>query len=124
MIMNDKKHFGIWMDTHQAAIVGNENAEGGPLTILAHVDGKKLSTDTREKDINNHEKTVQTKFFKEIASHLVNATQVHVTGTGQAQEQFIHFLAETPEFKHCETAESTSIKMSDEKLIEYITDKF
>ena len=55
---------------------------------------------------------------------MVNATDVHVTGTGQAQEQFIKFLAATPQFKNSKTAESTSNKMSDEKLIEYITAKF
>lgn len=121
--MINQKHFGVWMDTHQAAIVGKEDSEGGPLTVLAHIDGEQISTDSHEKNINNHEKTVQAKFFKEIAAHMVNATHVHVTGTGQAQEQFIHFLAEQPQFKNCETAESTSIKMSDEKLIEFITAK-
>ncbi|MHB1278569.1 MAG: hypothetical protein ACYC1Q_09225 [Bacteroidia bacterium] len=121
--MINQKHFGVWMDTHQATVVGNENQEGGPLMVLAQVDGEKISTDTHEKDINNHEKTVRIKFFKEIASHMVNATHVHVTGTGQAQEQFMHFLAEQPQFKNCETAESTSHKMSDEKLIEYLAAK-
>ncbi len=118
--MINQKHFGVWMDNHQAAIVGNENAEDGPLTVLAHVNGELVSSDSHEKNINNHEKTAQAKFFKQIATHLVNATHVHVTGTQQAQEQFIHFLAEQPQFKNCETAESTSNKMSDERLIEYI----
>ncbi|HCS20912.1 MAG TPA: hypothetical protein DIW47_10210 [Bacteroidetes bacterium] len=122
--MNKQKQFGIWMDNHQAAIVGNENEEDGPLTLLAHVNGEHVSQDSHEKNINNHEKTAQTRFFKEIASHLVNATHVYVTGTQQAQEQFIHFLAETPQFKNCETAESTSNKMSDEKLVEYMSSKF
>ncbi|MFZ1800652.1 MAG: hypothetical protein WAU24_12375 [Chitinophagaceae bacterium] len=121
--MNNQKQFGVWMDNHQATIVGSENAEGGPLTILAHVKGEIISPNSNEKNSNNHEKTVQAKFFKEIASHMVNATHVHVTGTGQAQEQFIHYLADTPQFKNSITAESTSNKMSDEKLIEYITGK-
>jgi stalled ribosome rescue protein Dom34 len=111
------------MDNHQAAIVGNENPENGILTILAHVKGENLSQNSSEKNSNNHEKTIQTKFFKEIATHLVNATHVHVTGTGQAQEQFIKYLASTPEFKNSKTAESTSNKMSDEKLVEFITAK-
>ena len=109
------------MDNHQAAVVGSGNADGGPLTILAHVKGEINSPNSSEKNSNNNEKTVQAKFFKEIASHLTNATLVHVTGTGQVQEQFIHYLADTPQFKNSKTAESTSNKMSDEKLIEYIT---
>ena len=52
-----------------------------------------------------------------------NATHLHVTGTGQAQEQFIHYLAETPQFKNTKTEESTSNKMSDENLVEFISNK-
>jgi len=54
---------------------------------------------------------------------LVNATHIHVTGTGQVQEQFIKYLADTPQYKNSKTEESTSNKMSDEKLIEFITSK-
>lgn len=121
--MHNQKQFGVWMDNHQAAVVGSEGIEAGPLKVIAHVQGEIISLSSSEKNSNNHEKTVQAKFFKEIASHLTNATHVHVTGTGQAQEQFIHYLAATPQFKNSKTAESTSNKMSDEKLIEYITAK-
>ena len=121
--MHNQKQFGIWMDNHQATVIGSDGNEVGPLTVLAHVNGEIISQNSNEKNSNNHEKNVQGKFFKEIASHLTNATQVHVTGTGQAQEQFIHYLASTPEFKNVKTAESTSNKMSDEKLIEFVSGK-
>jgi hypothetical protein len=49
---------------------------------------------------------------------------VHITGTGTAQEQFIHFLAETPQFKNTITTESTSNPTSDEGLVELISGKF
>ena len=122
--MNNQKQFGVWMDNHQAVVVGNESTEAETLTVLAHVKGETISSNSNEKNSNNHEKTLQAKFFKEIATHMVNATHVHVTGTGQAQEQFIRYLAQTPQFKNSKTAESTSNKMSDEKLIEYISAKF
>jgi len=122
--MNNQKQFGVWMDNHQAVVVGNESTEAETLTVLAHVKGEISSSNSNEKNSNNHEKTLQAKFFKEIATHMVNATHVHVTGTGQAQEQFIRYLAATPQFKNSKTAESTSNKMSDEKLIEYISAKF
>ena len=121
--MNNQKRFGVWMDNHQAAVVGSESTEG-PLKVLARIKGEGNSPNSNENTSNNHEKTVQAKYFKEIASHMVNATHVHVTGTGQVQEQFIHFLAGTPQFKNSKTAESTSNKMSDEKLIEFISAKF
>ena len=121
--MNYQKQFGVWMDNHQATIVGSDNATGDTLTVLAHVKGEGTAPNSSENTSNNQERTLQAKFFKEIASHLVNATHVHVTGTGTAQEKFIHFLADTPQYKNTKTAESTSNKMSDEKLVEYITGK-
>ncbi len=121
--MIKQKQFGVWMDNHQATVVGNENADDDHLTVLAHIKGEIISPNSNEKNANNHERSVQLKFFKEIASHIVNATHIHITGTGQAQEQFIHFLTDTPQFKNSITAESTSNKMSDEKLIEFIITK-
>ncbi len=121
--MENQKQFGVWMDNHQATVVGGANTEGENLTVLAKIEGDVIAPNSNEKNSNNHEKSIQTKFFKEISSHLVNATHVHVTGTGQAQEQFIKYLAATPQYKNSKTAESTSNKMSDEKLIEYITSK-
>ena len=111
------------MDNHQAVVVGNKNTEEGIFFVLANIKGESNSQNSNEKNANNQEKTLQAKFFKEIASHMVNATHIHLTWTGQAQEQFIHYLADTPQFKNSKTAESTSNKMSDEKLIEYISGK-
>ena len=63
------------------------------------------------------------KFFKEITNYLQNATFIHLTGTGTAQEQFIHYLQETPQFKNVKTSECTSNKMSDERLVKFMTEK-
>lgn len=110
------------MDTHQAVVVGQ--AEGGALSVIAHVDGEITPPNSSESNFNHEEITLTSKFFKNISSHLLNATHVHVTGTGQAQEQFMHYLAATSEFKNSITSESTTIKMSDVKLIEYLNTKF
>ncbi len=121
--MKTQKQFGVWMDSYNAAIVGNEGPEDS-LTVIAHIKGEVISPNSSEKTSNNQAKTLQNKFFKEIAAHMVNAAFVHVTGTGQTQEQFIHYLANTPQFKNSRTEESTSNKMSDDKLIEFIATKF
>lgn len=121
--MNNQKKFGVWMDNHQATIVGCENETSDVLAIIAQVKSEHSGANSNEKTANNHEQSIQLKFFKEIAAHLLNPAHIHVTGTGQAQEQFIHFLADTPQYKNVETAESTSLKMSDDKLLEYITEK-
>ena len=122
--MSNQKQFGVWMDLHNAAVVGREDTEAGDFVILAHVKGEEVSPNSSEKTEHNHQRTVETKFFKEITSRMQNATHIHITGTGVAQEKFMHYLAETPQFKNTKTEESTSNKMSDEKLIEYVEGKF
>lgn len=121
--MNNQKNFGVWMDTQHATIVGKENIEDGPLVIIGHVKGELAAPNSSEKNAHNEEKTLLAKYFKEITTHLQNATQIHLTGTGQVQEQFIHHLAGTPQFKNTVTEESTSNKMSDEKLLEFMNSK-
>ena len=112
------------MDNHQATIVGCENEASEVLTIIAHVKTEHVGSNSNEKTANNLEQSVQLKFFKEIAGHMLNPVLIHVTGTGQAQEQFVHFLADTPQFKNVSTAESTANTMSDEKLVEYMSEQF
>lgn len=121
--MANKKQFGVWMDTHHATIVAKENVNNETIKVIAHVKGVQLSPNSSEKNFNNEERTLQAKYFKEIITHLQNATQIHVTGTGQVQEQFIHYLAQDAPFKNTATSESTSNKMSDEKLIEFMASK-
>lgn len=119
--MSNEKQFGVWMDSQHATIVGKN--EAGDFIVIEHIKGEETSHSSSEKNANNHERMAQAKFFKEIASHMQNATEIHLTGTGTAQEQFIHYLAETPQFKNTKTAESTANKMSDEKLLEFISEK-
>ena len=77
-----------------------------------------------EKTDKDAGKTLQQKFFKEISAHMQNVDEVYVTGTGKEQEQFIRFLSSTPQFKKAVSKESTSNKMSDEKLVEHIAAHF
>ena len=121
--MSNQKKFGVWMDTQHATVVGYENTETETLTVLAHIDGEAVSPSPSNKNENNQKQMLQAKFFKEIATHLVNATYLHATGTGQVQEQFIRYLAETPQFKNTKTEESTANKMSDERLVEFFAEK-
>jgi stalled ribosome rescue protein Dom34 len=120
----NKKQFGVWMDSHQATIVGREQLDTGDFVILAHAKNSGQGSNSSEHSANNAEKGLQQKFFKEITSHMQNVEEIHVTGTGKEQEQFISFMAETPQFKNAVAKESTSNKMSDEKLVEYIAEEF
>jgi hypothetical protein len=124
MSVKNKKQFGIWMDSHQATIVGRENIDSGDFIVLGHAKIEAQENNSNENASNNSDRTKTLKFFKEINSFTQNMEEVHVTGTGQVQEQFIHYMADTPQFKNVVAKESTANKMSDEKLIEFIAAKF
>lgn len=112
------------MDSHQATIVGRTQVDTGSFVVLAHATNSGAGSNSSENAANNLEKTMQQKFFKEIASHMQNVEEIHVTGTGKEQEQFIKYMAGTPQFKNAVAKESTSVKMSDEQLVDYITARF
>ncbi len=122
--MQNKKQFGVWMDTQVAIVIGKDIIESETFSVLASIKGGNNSPNSSEKNTHNQEKSLQLKFFKEIATHLQNATYIHVTGTGQVQEQFIHFLSDTAQFKNTRADESTANKMSDDKLVEFMSAKF
>ncbi len=124
MSVKNKKQFGVWMDTNHAIVVGREKVDSGDFVIVGHAKTEGRESNSNENAANNAEKGALQKLFKEITSFMQNVDEVHVTGTGTAQEQFIHYLAQTPQFKNTVAKESTSNKMSEEKLIEYVSAKF
>jgi stalled ribosome rescue protein Dom34 len=124
MTQKNKKQFGVWMDTHHATVVGRANAGAEDFSVLGYAENAGAEFNTSEKNAHNDEKTLLHKFFKEILSHMQNAEEVHLTGTGTSQEQLMHYMAGTAQYKNTITTESTSNKMSDENLAEYIAAKF
>lgn len=119
-----KKQFGVWMDSHHATLVGREHIDNGDFIVLGQVKNQGAANNSNENAASNHDIALTQKFFKEIVEHAQNIDEIHVTGTGQAQEQFIKFLAETPQYKNAASSESTSNKMSDEKLLEFMSKHF
>ena len=124
MTQKNKKQFGVWMDTHHATVVGRLDEEALNFSVLGVAENAAATFNTSEKNAHNDEITLQHKFFKEILHHMQNAEEVHLTGTGTSQEQLMHYMADTPQFKNTITNESTSNKMSDENLSVYIAEKF
>jgi len=124
MTQKNKKQFGIWMDTHHAIIVGRANADSENFIVVGVAGNAGAEHNTSEKNEHNDERTLQHKFFKEILSLIVNAEEVHLTGTGTSQEQLIHYMEATPQFKNVVTQKSTSNKMSDENIAAYISARF
>lgn len=124
MSEHGKKQFGIWMDTHHATMTGRQDIDSGDFIVLGHVKNDGPDKNSNESAANNQEIALTHKFFKEIVAHIPNMDEVHVTGTGQIQEQFIKFLADTPQYKNVVSSDSTSNKMSDEHLLVFITEHF
>ena len=124
MSSKNKKQFGVWMDSHNATIVGRENTEDSEFSILSHVQNKGAANNSNENSSNNEEVALTLKFFKDIASKMQNVDEIHITGTGQIQEQFIKFLSETAQYKNTKSTESTSNKMSDESFVKFIMNHF
>ena len=112
------------MDTHHATVVGRANADSAGFTVLGYADNAGAEHNTSEKNEQHDEQTLQHKYFKEILSRMQNAEEVHVTGTGISQEQLVHYMAATPQFKNTATQLSTSNKMSDENLAAFIDAQF
>ena len=124
MSQKSKKQFGVWMDTHHATIVGREEVETGEFVVLGHVKNNGADRNSNENAANNQEIALTHKFFKEIAMVMPNVDEIHISGTGQIQEQFIKYLAETAQYKNVESSESTSNKMSDEDAIAFFKKHF
>lgn len=119
MSQKNKQQFGVWMDSHQATIVGRADVSGS-FAVIAKEKNKGQGSNSSENAANNAERTLQQKFFKEILSHMQNVQELHVSGTGKEQEQFVSFLTELPQYKNVITQQSTSNQMGDEQLVSYI----
>ncbi len=124
MATHTKKQFGIWMDGQHATVAGRTDPASSTFEIIGHVKNPGTGGNSNENANNNEVIALRHKFFKVIAATMPNVDEVHVTGTGQAQEQFIHFLADTAQYKNTVATESTSNKMSDEQLLEFIGKHF
>jgi stalled ribosome rescue protein Dom34 len=120
----NKKQFGVWMDSHHATVVGREQTDEASFAVIGHAKNSGAGSNSNENTANNLDQTLQQKYFKEIAAHMQNVDEVHVSGTGTSQEQFISFLSETPQYKNTVAKESTSNKMTDDKLIAFFSEKF
>jgi stalled ribosome rescue protein Dom34 len=118
MSITDNKQFGVWMDNHKASIAGREGSNDA-YKLLGHESSEGGRSNSNENSANNDEKTQLHKFFKSILAHMPNAEHLHLTGTGTVQEQFKHYMAETPQYKNTKVKDSTAETMSDEKLLEY-----
>ena len=55
MSTKNKKQFGVWMDSHNATIVGKEDSQNGEFSVIGHVNNVGPDSDSNEKTSNNQE---------------------------------------------------------------------
>src|SRR5687767_10164558 len=108
MSSKNKKQFGVWMDAKLATITGRADTEAANFKVLGIVKNTGGSKNSNENASNNAESANRQKYFKDIANRMPNIDEIHITGTGQVQEQFMKFLAESPQYKNAVSSESTS----------------
>lgn len=110
------------MDTRSASVAGM--GEDGTFAVVGQVANPGPDGNSSENAANNHEIALVHKFFKEIAGLMDSPEKVHITGTGQIQEQFASYLAEEAQYKNVESSHSTSNRMGDEALCAYFGEFF
>ncbi len=124
MSQKHNKQYAVWMDTHQATIVGREHIDNGDFQIIGTVKNPGAAKNSNENASNNQEIALTQKYFKDITAKMPNIDEIHITGTGQIQEQFMKYLAESPQYKNAICTESTTNKISDDQLVNLVTKHF
>ncbi len=119
-----KKQFGVWMDTHHAVIVGRADGNGVEFSVLGTAGEVGDIQVMPERKQYPDASVLQDRFFKEILFYMRNAEEVHLTGTGKWQKEFIAYMSNSPQCKDTATAVSISAKMNDDELAEYIETQF
>uniref|UniRef100_A0AAU6WMX4 Translational machinery protein n=1 Tax=Chryseobacterium endophyticum TaxID=1854762 RepID=A0AAU6WMX4_9FLAO len=123
--MLEKKLAGIWMDKEKAIVVKNHDAQNAfKFFLCSPVKAEIQHGNSSENAGNNAEQTNRIKYFKKIEHLLINSQEVLIIGPGTVQEEFKHYLEETPQFKNLKIHLDTAQQMSDEQVLEKVKEHF
>ncbi|WP_294286562.1 hypothetical protein [uncultured Chryseobacterium sp.] len=123
--MSEKKLAGIWMDKEKAIVVKNHDAQNAfKFFLCSPVKAEIQHGNSSENAGNNAEQTNRVKYFKEIEHLLINSQEVLIIGPGTVQEEFKHYLEETPQFKNLKIQLYTAQQMSEEQVLEKVKEHF
>ncbi len=123
--MSEKKLAGIWMDKEKAIVVKNHDAQNAfKFFLCSPVKAEIQHGNSSENAGNNAEQTNRVKYFKEIEHLLINSQEVLIIGPGTVQEEFKHYLEDTPQFKNLKIQLDTAQQMSEEQVLEKVKEHF
>ncbi len=113
------------MDKEKAIVVKNHDAQNAfKFFLCSPVKADIQYGNSSENAGNNAEQTNRIKYFKEIEHLLINSQEVLIIGPGTVQEEFKHYLQETPQFKNLNIQLDTAQQMSDEQVLEKVKEHF
>ncbi len=113
------------MDKEKAIVVKNHDAQNAfKFFLCSPVKAEIQHGNSSENAGNNAEQTNRVKYFKEIEHLLINSQEVLIIGPGTVQEEFKHYLEETPQFKNLNILLDTAQQMSEEQVLEKVKEHF
>lgn len=120
-----EKLAGVWMDHHEAHIISNHDGqEVTSMQIKGHVKADENHRYGSEVTAHNSKVTNLHKFFHEIMEHLTNTQKLHLLGTGTAQEEFTHYLANIPQWQKLKVSDEPTGKMNAEQTLNKIAEHY
>lgn len=121
-----EKLAGVWLDHHEAHIISNHDGRTvSALRVKGHV-----TSDTHsgghgsEYTANNAKVNALHKFFNEILHELTNTDELHLLGTGIAQEQLIHYVKGISQWKKMKVTEESTGKLNAAQALDKVATHF
>jgi stalled ribosome rescue protein Dom34 len=121
MVHEEKKRAGIWMDHRQAIFITEEN---GHFAIKERIHGEEYVGRKGESFANNAEQTINRKYHKAIANHLLEFDEIYLFGPGTSQEELRNFLHEDRHFNNKLITLGTTDRITDPQMIAQVRDFF
>lgn len=120
-----EKLAGIWMDHQEAFVISNHDGKTiNTLEVKAHVKADYQGGYGSEHTSQNAKKNALHKFFQEAMQPLANTEELHLIGTGTAQEELMHYLAEIPQWKKMKVTQDTAGKMGADQALNAISEHY
>ena len=120
-----EKLAGVSLDHHEAHIISNHDGqEVTSLQIKGHVKSEDHGRHGSEFTANNAKVNALHKFFDDILAHLTNTQELHLLGTGTAQEEFTNYLATIPQWKKMKVTDEPTGKMSAEETLNKLSEHY
>lgn len=120
-----KKLAGVWMDHHEAYVISNHDGKTvTSLQVKGHVKSNHQTGHGSEYTAHNAKKDLLHKFFHEIMHLLTNTEELHLIGTGTAQEELIHYLTDIPQWKKMKITQDTAEKMRADQALNKISEYY